>query len=55
MGEGNRMKQVYYICEFCDKFKINKKHVQSINVCPKCGKNTLMTLVIDDEPEKVKK
>ena len=48
------MKQVYYICENCDKIKFDKKYIQKI-VCPHCGKNTLMTLVIDDEPEKVKK
>ena len=49
------MKQVYYICHFCDKMKFDKKYIQKISVCPYCGKNTLMTLVIDDEPEKVKK
>ena len=43
------MKQVYYICEHCDQTKVDKKYVQKINVCPKCGRNTLMTLLIDDE------
>ena len=42
-------------CENCDKLKFDKKYIQRINVCSYCGKNTLMTLVIDDEPEKVKK
>ena len=42
------------VCEFCDKIKFDKKYIQKINVCPHCGKK-LMTLVIDDEPEKVKK
>ena len=45
------MKQIYYICERCDKIKVNEKYVQQINVCPKCKKNTRKTLVIDDEIE----
>jgi len=43
------------VCEFCDALKFDKKYIQKINVCPHCGKNTLMTVIIDDEPEKVKK
>lgn len=45
------MKQTYYICSHCDKIKMNEKYIQKVNVCPKCGNNTRMTIVIDDEQE----